>query len=174
MNINYYYFLKLEEFSITYLLTLNHWQPVHEYNLKYCPESDQPPKSNSSLGQLGCEQPYYKHEVYEKRYKPKTFIIFDVEFLPLNYSNHDVFCNIYKFFSKYSFTIFIIHDSLLLKSYCYFYLYIFTFLRPNLILCISHHYYRKLFTAGSRTPITVGFRPRWSKSTVMGDHYLHR
>ena len=36
----------------------------------------------------------------------------------------------------------------------------------------TYHYYRKLNTAGSRTPITDGFGPRWCMSAVIGDLYL--
>jgi hypothetical protein len=44
-------------------------------------------------------------------------------------------------------------------------------------LMIGHkrsHYYRKLITTGSRTPITDGFAPRWCMSAVIGDHYLRQ
>ena len=34
--------------------------------------------------------------------------------------------------------------------------------------------HRKLNTAGSRTPITDGFGPRWCKSAVISDLYLRR
>ena len=36
------------------------------------------------------------------------------------------------------------------------------------------HYYRKLNTIGSRTPITNGFGPRWCMLVVINDLYLCR
>jgi hypothetical protein len=39
---------------------------------------------------------------------------------------------------------------------------------------LTLHYYRKLITAGCRTPITDSFGPCWCMSAVIGDLYLRR
>ena len=43
---------------------------------------------------------------------------------------------------------------------------------PHKTSFVKNHYYRKLITAGSRTPITDSFGPRWCMSAVIGDLYL--